>query len=165
MPQLMRERLRLARQAAARLRGGEMMQQAAEQLLSDVLSKYGSAACDTPQMLEMLLRKHGRTCPGEVEVMAAALRCGIVKNLRSEKGADPTSLARLLVLDTRVSQAQAEWAVAAWSNALTNAPTRVSSSPAGNSAPLSGSGNLLRTAVVLALAGATGAIAYLAFGQ
>jgi hypothetical protein len=142
-----------------------MMQQAAEQLLNDVLSKYGSSACETPQMLEMLLRKHGRACPGEVEVMTAALRCGIVKHLRSEKAADPTSLARLLVLDTRVPQAQAEWAVAAWSNAIANAPTRVSTPPAGGTAARSGSGTLLRTAVVLALAGATGAIAYLAFAQ
>ena len=30
------------------------MNQAAEQLLHDVLLKYGSAACDTPQMLETL---------------------------------------------------------------------------------------------------------------
>jgi hypothetical protein len=142
-----------------------MMHEAAEQLLSDVLSKYGSAACETPQMLEMLLRKHGRACPGEVEVMTAALRCGIVKHLRSEKGADPTSLARLLVLDTRVPQAQAEWAVAAWSNALANAPTCVSNPPTGHAQAQPGSTSTLRTVVVLALAAAVGAIAFLAFAH
>ena len=102
------------------------MQAAAEQVLNDVLLKYGSSSCDTPQMLETLLRKHGRACPKEVEVMTAALRCGVVSDLRTDKAVDPLSLARILARNARISQPQADWAVSAWSAALARAPTRLS---------------------------------------
>ncbi len=138
-----------------------MIHQTAEQLLNDVLLKYGVAACDTPNMLETFLRKHGRACPQEVEVLSAALRCGVVTQLRSEKNTDRASLARLMVLDTRLPQAQAEWVVAAWSAALARAPARVATGP--TAADQAGSGSLMRSVFVLTCAAATGAIAYLTF--
>ena len=98
------------------------MNQAAEQLLTDLLQKYGSSACDTPQMLETLLRKYGRAFPQEIESLNAALRCGIVGDLRADKNVDPTALARVLTLQGRLPQPQAEWAVTAWSAALAHAP-------------------------------------------
>jgi hypothetical protein len=137
------------------------MHRVAEKVLTDVLSKYGSQSCDTPQMLETFLRKYGRACPQEVKVLTAALRCGVVSSLRSDRNTDPASLARLLVLETRVSQPQAEWAVAAWSAAISNAPTKVSGIyPAEPSSPNS---SFVRTVFVLVAAAATGVIGYLAF--
>jgi hypothetical protein len=141
------------------------MHRAAEQVLSDVLQKYGSTACDTPQMLETLLRKHGRACPHEVGILTAAMRCGIVGQLRSDKTIDPESLARLLVVSAHVPQAQAEWAVAAWSAAIARAPTRVADPP--EAAPQAGPRpvSAARAAAVLALAAATGVIAVFVFGR
>jgi hypothetical protein len=132
----------------------------AENVLTDVLLKYGSQSCDTPQMLESFLRKYGRACPQEVQVLTAALRCGVVSSLRSDRNTDPASLARLLVLETRVPQPQAEWAVATWSAAISNAPTKVSGIyPPEPSSPNS----FIRTVFVLFVAAATGVIGYLAF--
>jgi len=140
------------------------MHPVAEQVLADVLLKYGSAACDTPHMLETLLRKYGRACPQQVELLAAALRCGIVGHLRSNKDMDPASLARLLVLEARVPQPQAEWAVAAWSAAIANAPAKAAT-PAAPAAEPSRILAVVRSVLVLALAAATGAVAFIAFGR
>lgn len=133
----------------------------AEKVLSDVLLKYGSSACDTPQMLESFLRKYGRACPQQVDVLTAALRCGIVSNLRSDKGMDRSSLARLLVLEARVPQPLAEWAVTAWSSAIADAPATVAG-PTG--AEPTSTFSFVRAVLVLALAAATGVIGYLVFG-
>src|SRR5947209_51403 len=101
------------------------MNQAAEQLLNDVLQKYGAASCDTPQMLETFLRKHGRGCPQQSELLVAALRSGIVADLRSDRGKDVIGLSRALAVNARMAPAQAEWAVATWAAALSRAPARV----------------------------------------
>jgi hypothetical protein len=139
-----------------------MIQDTAEKLLTDVLGRYGAAVCDTPQMLETLLRKHGRVCPREIEVLSTALKCGVVSQLRSDNGVTPASLARLLVLDTHVPPGQAEWVVTAWSNAIAKAPARTTTqSPADTARRPAGS--IARSAVFLSLAVATGVIAYLAF--
>src|SRR6516225_4899057 len=114
VPELMRDSLRTAGRAAPPIARSPMKHQAAEQVLNDVLFKYGAHACDTPNMLETLLRKHGRGCLHEVEILTAALRCGVVGHLRSERGVDPASLARLLVLDTHVPPGEAEWIVSTW---------------------------------------------------
>jgi hypothetical protein len=141
------------------------MQAAAEQVLNDVLLKYGSSSCDTPQMLETLLRKHGRACPKEVEVMTAALRCGVVSDLRTDKAVDPLSLARILARNARISQPQADWAVSAWSAALARAPTRLSTISGPDRTTQTRSPSPIRAATVLAVAIATGIIAYWAFCQ
>jgi hypothetical protein len=141
------------------------MHQAAEQVLNDVLLKYGSASCDTPQMLETLLRKHGRACPQEVDAMAAALRCGVVGHLRSEKGLDPVSLARMLTMYAHVPQALADWAVGAWSAAIARAPAKVATPIGEDETPQSNPFSAVRVALVLILAAATGVIAYLIFGR
>ena len=142
-----------------------MKHQAAEQVLNDVLFKYGAHACDTPNMLETLLRKHGRGCLHEVEILTAALRCGVVGHLRSERGVDPASLARLLVLDTHVPPGEAEWIVSTWAAAIALAPANVASSSAGFADNQLAGGSLVRSGMVLAAAAAAGAIAILAFGH
>ena len=136
--------------------------QTAERLLHEVLGRYGKTACDTPQMFETLLRKHGRACPQEVNILAAALRCGVVSDLRAGQPTDPQPLARVLTLSARVPPPQAEWAVAAWTAALAAAPTKVAAPSAADGAadqPVRASP--VRAALVLAAAAATGAIAYL----
>ncbi|HEX4590054.1 MAG TPA: hypothetical protein VH120_09010 [Gemmataceae bacterium] len=141
------------------------MSEAAEQVLSYVLEKYGSSSCDTPQMLETLLRKHGRACPKEVGVLITALRTGIITDLRAEKDPDPTALARVLALQGHVPQAQADWAVAAWSAALARAPMHVSTPDRKNGGAPSAVVSPARAATVLLMAAATGIFAYLTFGR
>src|SRR5947207_1301740 len=101
----------------------------AETLLRDLLKKYGKSACDTPHMFETLLRKHGRACPQEVDILVAALRCGVVTDLRGTPPSAPDALARVLAVSARVSPPQAEWAVGAWATALAAAPAAVAGSP------------------------------------
>jgi hypothetical protein len=165
MPELMRDRVRTAGPVVPPHVRSPMKHEAAEQVLNDVLLKYGAAACDTPHMLETLLRKHGRGCPQEVDVLSTGLRCGVVGHLRSEKGVDPASLARLLLLDTHVPPGQAEWVVSTWAAAIALAPSRVSTLSAPAAADQSAGGSMIRSAGVLVLAAATGAIAYLAFAH
>jgi hypothetical protein len=141
------------------------MHQAAEQLLNDVLLKYGTASCDTPHMLEALLRKHGRACPQEVEVMSAALRCGVVSQLRSDKGSDAVFLARLLARNAHVPQATADWVVRAWSDAIARAPARIATPIGEEGIRRSNPFSAVRVGTVLVLAAATGAIACLMFGH
>jgi hypothetical protein len=138
------------------------MRRVAESVLTDVLTKYGSSACGTPQMLETFLRKYGRACPQEIDVLAAALRCGLVTTLRTDRCADRTSLARLLMLEGRVAQPVAEWAVGAWSAAIAAAPAQVAT-PAG--ADSSSSYSIGRAMLVLLAAAATGSVGYLAFSH
>jgi hypothetical protein len=137
------------------------MHQVAEQVLIDVLQKYGCSACDTPQLLETVLRKYGRACSHEVEILIAALRGGVVIDLRADHAADRSALARVLAIQARMPQGQAEWAVKAWSTALSTAPSRVSAiwPPPDVSQPQSLSA--IRMAGVLALAAVTGIIACL----
>jgi hypothetical protein len=142
-----------------------MQQAAAEQILHDVLQKYGSSACDTPQMLETLLRKHGRACLQEVNLMTAALRCGVVSYLRSDKSVDPDSLARMLALNASVPQAQADWAVEAWAAAIAQAPAGVATPKSREPAEASGGMSWWRVGIVLLLAALTGAFAILYFGH
>jgi hypothetical protein len=138
--------------------------QVAEMLLQDVLGRYGKSACDTPQMLETLLRKHGRACPQEVDVLSSALRCGTVADLRSNAPTETGALARVLTLNARVPQPQAEWAVGAWTSALATAPDKVTPPAHEPAAAQAQATSPLRAGLVLAAAAATGAIAYLTFG-
>jgi hypothetical protein len=140
------------------------MHQAGEQVLNDVLLKYGSSSCDTPQMLETLLRKHGRGCPQEMEILVAALRRGIVSNLRLDKGTDVAGLARALAINACMSPSQAQWAVTAWASAIACAPACVAAPSAAEAVATPPSYSTGRAAAVLTLAAATGAIAYLTFG-
>jgi hypothetical protein len=139
---------------------------AAETLLHDLLQRYGQSACDTPQMFETLLRKHGRACPKEIDLLATALRCGVVTDLRGKSSASTTGLARALSVSGRVPAPEATWAIHAWSAALAAAPATIVGSPkAEPKAETAGPFSLFRIMLVLAAAAATGAIAYIAFGR
>ena len=141
------------------------MHRAAEQVLNDVLQKYGSSCCDTPQMLETFLRKHGRGCSQEVEILIVALRRGIISDLRSDRPREQSSLARVLATGARIAPSEAEWAVATWAAALEKAPGCVASPPAAEDAVAPQGYSAARAVTVLTLAAATGVIAYLTFGQ
>lgn len=139
---------------------------AAETLLHDLLQRYGQTACDTPQMLETLLRKHGRACPKEIDLLTAALRCGVVTDLRGKSSASTAGLARVMSVSGRVPAHEATWAIHAWAAALAAAPVTVAG--AAKADAKAGAGNpftLFRVALVLAAAAATGVIAYLVFGR
>ncbi len=97
--------------------------------------------------------------------MTAALRCGIVSQLRSDKTIEPESLARMLMLNAKLPQAQAEWTVAAWSAAIARAPARVAAPPKVPAPTRSGPLSAVRAAAVLAAAAATGALAIFVFGR
>src|SRR4051794_29894862 len=139
-------------------------QQTAEKLLHEVLGRYGKSACDTPHMLETLLRKHGRACPQEVDVLSAALRNGVVSDLRANGSGDKESLSRVLSISARVPPPQAEWAVATWTAALAAAPNAgvVPTDPSTAIQP--GATSPLRAVLFLAAAAAIGAVVYLTFG-
>jgi hypothetical protein len=139
---------------------------AAETLLHDLLQRYGQSACDTPHMFETLLRKHGRACPKEIDLLATALKCGVVTDLRGKSSASTTGLARALSVSGRVAAPEATWAVHAWAAALAAAPATAVASPKADDKSGGGSPfTLVRVVLVLAAAAATGAIAYLAFGR
>lgn len=129
-------------------------------LLTELLQKYGRSACDTPQMFETLLRKHGRGCPQEVDVLAAALRHGVVNDLRGKSPREAEALARVLTVSARIQPSQAEWAVESWSAALAAAPQAVATVKRDDVEPRK-SGTPLRAALVLAAAAVTGSLAYL----
>jgi hypothetical protein len=133
---------------------------AAAKLLHAVLARYGSASCDTPNMFETLLRKQGRGFPQEVDVLVAALRHGIVTDLRGKTPGAPDALARVLSVSARMSPPQAAWAVEAWASALAAAPATVATSPRADAEPPR-STTPLRAALVLAGAAVTGSLAYL----
>jgi hypothetical protein len=141
------------------------MHQAAELVLTDVLQKYGSTACDTPQLLETFLRKYGRGCLHEVDVLISALRGGVVTDLRADPSSDKAALSRVLAIQARLPQPQADWAVKAWSVALAKAPAQVSGIWPAESAQRSASYSPARAAGLLAMAAATGVFAYLTFGR
>jgi hypothetical protein len=132
----------------------------AAKLLNEVLAQYGKTACDTPQMFETLLRKHGRSCPQEVDVLATALRHGIVTDLQSSP---PTTdaLARVLSVSAGMAPQQAEWAVETWAAALAAAPQTVAGPPRADGAERNSDSRPLRTVLVLAGAAITGSLAYL----
>jgi hypothetical protein len=139
---------------------------AAETLLQELLQRYGQTACDTPNMFETLMRKHGRACPKEIDILSAALRCGVVKDLRGKTPSSAAGLARVLSVGNRVAPPEAEWAVNAWATALAAAPATVVGSPnAEADAERFGTSSLFRATLVLAAAAATGAIAYQVFGR
>jgi hypothetical protein len=139
------------------------MQPAAEQVLSDVLKKYGSSACDTPQLLETCLRKSGRSCLHEVDELIAALRCGIVTDLRADHAADRAALARVLAIQAKLTQPHADWVVKAWSAALAKAPARVSAVWPPTEVKRSDSTTPVVAVGMLVMAAATAVIAYHTF--
>jgi hypothetical protein len=139
---------------------------AAETLLHDLLQRYGHSACDTPHMFETLLRKHGRACPKEIDLLATALKCGVVTDLRGKTSTSATGLARALSVSGRVPAPEATWAVHAWASALAAAPASAAGSPKADETATTGSPfTAFRIVLVLVAAAATGAIAYLSFGQ
>jgi hypothetical protein len=141
------------------------MQQAAEIVLTEVLEKYGSQASDTPQLLETFLRKYGRGCLPEIDVLISALRSGVVSDLRADHSSDKAALARVLAIQARLPQPQAEWAVKAWSLALAKTPARVSGVWPAESTRQPAPWSPVRAAGLLAMAAATGAFVYLTFGR
>jgi hypothetical protein len=141
------------------------MQPAAELILNEVLTKYGVSACNTPHMLETLLRKYGRGCPSEVEILNAVLRAGVVADLRTGRGGGATKLARTVIVKSPMAPAQAEWAVHAWAAALAHAPSEGSKQVPAEETVSPQPYSAGRAVAVLALAAATGVVAYLTFGQ
>jgi hypothetical protein len=110
-------------------------------------------------MFETLLRKRGRGFPQEVDVLIAALRQGVVTDLRGKTPRAHDALARLLTVTARLSPQQAEWAIETWASALAAAPATVATSPRVD-AESPRSTTPLRTALVLAGAAVTGSLAY-----
>jgi hypothetical protein len=82
---------------------------------------------------------------------------GVVQLIRDDPQHDPASLARVLTSHGAASAAKAEWAVAAWTEALFQVDA-----PKEPKVPAS---TKMRIAVVLVAAAATGAIAFLVWGR
>lgn len=137
------------------------MHQVAEQVLHDVLHRYGSTSCDTPQIFEKLLHKYGRSAPQDIAVLCTVLRQGVIKDLRSGAPVDRASLSRVLVLSAKLSPDKADWAIQAWADALAKAPS-VGTGPASGEAAAR-TGSLIPAIAIFSLAVAAGAAAYFLF--
>jgi hypothetical protein len=104
------------------------MNEMARDRLSELLSSYGSALTNTPQMCGVLIRQQCPDCPEEASLLAHAVQKGTVKELLN-LGPTPdwetvsASLAQELSDGTGITTEQAHWAVDSWAMALGKHPT------------------------------------------
>ena len=98
------------------------MNNAAAGILCDVLKSYGRSICDTPRMLETLLRQQARAFPTEVDVLTAAVNHQVVRKLAANPNHDRTELTHILTDYARLPFEDAHWAVESWAAALGLAP-------------------------------------------
>jgi hypothetical protein len=96
-------------------------------------------------------------------MLIAALRAGIVTDLRAEQGADRAALARVLAIQAKLPQPHAEWVVKAWSAALAKAPARVSAVSPPTDVKRSESTSPFFAVGMVVTAAATAVIAYHTF--
>jgi hypothetical protein len=95
--------------------------------LGELLSSYGSALTNTPQMCGVLIRQKCQECPDEANLLVHAVQKGTVKELLN-LGPSPdweaisASLAQELSDGAGITTEQAHWAVDSWAIALGKHP-------------------------------------------
>jgi hypothetical protein len=95
--------------------------------LGELLSNYGSALTNTPQMCGILIRQKCAECPEEASLLVHAVQKGTVKELLN-LGPSPdweavsASLAQELSDGVGITTEQASWAVDSWAIALGKHP-------------------------------------------
>jgi hypothetical protein len=98
------------------------MNNAAANVLYEVLKSYGRGICDTPRMFETLLRQQARAFPAEIEVLMAAINHKVVRKLAEDPNRDRDELTHILTDYARLPETDARWAVDSWAAALGLAP-------------------------------------------
>jgi hypothetical protein len=102
--------------------------------LGELLSSYGSALTNTPQMCGVLIRQKCQECPDEATLLVHAVQKGTVKELLN-LGPSPdweaisASLAQELSDGAGISTEQAHWAVDSWAIALGKHPLAAGPEP------------------------------------
>src|SRR5579872_1008378 len=99
------------------------MNDAAREKLCGIIETHGLSACDNPRALESLLREETAGLTEETEALIAALKAGVLADLRTLPADAPRDiplklLAQQLADETSLSEEGARWAVLSWAKAL-----------------------------------------------